>query len=110
MQLTKVTETTEEHAFHVWIKDGVETKEEISIEEYLALGIKGASQPQKTGHEWKASFKAFKYDTPDGFMQDGQYSLTGTSALVKLPGKRGNNIDKKFIVNNVISDEGIRRI
>lgn len=101
-----------EHAFHVFIKDGVEIRVPCSLEEYAALGLKGAgAPPTPEGYTWKLSFRDNKFDTPSGFLEDGQYAEENGRYVVKLAGHRGRiSVFATDIIDDVISDKGIERV
>lgn len=112
-----------EHAWHLFSRFYIDDAGKIiwtgspitvpcSLEEYTALGMKGAVAPlAPEGYAWKISVRDNKFDTPSGFLEDGQYAEENGKYVVKLAGFKGRvSVPLQSIVNDIISDEGIERV
>ena len=70
-------------------KSGSVVVEETTKENYEVLATKDYPQPAKVDYEWGGSYETLKFDTPSGFLEDGQYAYTGqgNEYLIKIAGK-----------------------
>lgn len=91
-----------EQAWHVFEKDGVEVKEECTIEEYGSLSLSNPVNPTKKDHAWKFSYKDWKYDTVSGRLEDNCYVEFDGKAIYKVPNEKQKTLEiEKF--NSVIN-------
>jgi len=63
-----------DQCYHVFEDtQGVEVVEKCTLEEYRALALPDAGQPQRPGLTWKFSIESVEFDTPSGFLEFGHY-------------------------------------
>lgn len=97
------------------------TKERIEVEitkaQYQELAVKNAIQPTYPNAKWMSSYGGQPvYDTSQ--LLDGQFVVVdnggkglGTGlVLVKVSNLKAKMIDKKFIINNILTIEGLNEL
>jgi hypothetical protein len=78
---------------------------------YNALAQYGASRPTKGGSTWVHSFSKIGFDTKTGNLSDNQYATQENGPhWVKIPDYKETKIPNQYIVNDILSEEGIALI
>lgn len=113
---TIVTEVSNFHYFKN-IDTGEVIKEEITDEEYKALGLKGAGQPEKEDYKWIGSHGGVIVATTTRVLLNYEYYNDGLDIIsspiassssymirIKISNKREKRIKKDCIVNKKLSE------
>lgn len=108
MELTKIN-TVGRWYFHQYELDGEFYTQECTKEEYDALALPGASAPNlPKGAKWiNSQGNAAKFDTPSGFIENGQYAEVNGLNIVKIAGVQAVPIEQKDITQDGILDSAV---
>ncbi len=98
-KLTKVNHLGQWHG-HFFEVDGKEVMVECSLEEYRALGVKGAGAPPGPGKWLYSSGRMRKFDTNTGFIQEGQWAEVEDGKILVAIGYDQAFVEPHDIVDN----------